>query len=127
MKSANIILLNPRGEFLLQLRDNKLGVDYPGYWGLIGGVGEKGETPLQTIKREIKEEIGCKVSNINFLFETHLNPNVLYTFQGEIKKEVKDIDLTEGQKIQYFKFKEIKELHLIPMVKKLILEEKWKQ
>lgn len=126
MECANIILLNPQGEILFQLRDNKSEVSYPGYWGLIGGEIEKGETPLEAINREIEEEIGCNVIKIKFLFETDMSPNILYTFKGEIKEEIKNINLTEGEKIQYFKFKEIKDLHLIPLVKKLILEKKWK-
>ena len=60
-KSVAIILKNSKNELLLQLRDEKPEIVYLGYWGFIGGGVEDGETELQAIKREIKEEIDCDI------------------------------------------------------------------
>ena len=51
---ASIILENDKGEFLLYLRDNKPDIPFPGYWDLIGGHVEEGETPEEALIREVK-------------------------------------------------------------------------
>ncbi|MBU1988692.1 MAG: NUDIX domain-containing protein, partial [Nanoarchaeota archaeon] len=59
IKATKIILVNQRNkEVLLYLRDNKPSIPHPGYWDLFGGSIEEGESPLESIKREVKEEIG---------------------------------------------------------------------
>ena len=45
-KSVGIFILNNKKELLLQLRDNKKGIDYPGHWGLISGEINAGESEV---------------------------------------------------------------------------------
>ena len=52
-----IIIENPEGNVLLQLRENKPGVPFANHWTLPGGKVEIGETPLQAAVRELKDEI----------------------------------------------------------------------
>jgi 8-oxo-dGTP pyrophosphatase MutT (NUDIX family) len=47
-----------QGNYLLQMRDQKAGIFYPGYWGLFGGAVDSGESPDQTLRRELEEELG---------------------------------------------------------------------
>ncbi len=104
-KASKIILINPKKEILLYLRDNKPTISHPDYWDFIGGEGEKGETSLQTIQREIKEEINSRVSEIKILNSEIYNPlntNVTF-FKGKINENIENINLTEGQKLGFFK------------------------
>ena len=48
-------------KYLLQLRDNKKNIFFPGYWGLFGGRIDKNELQFKAVKREIKEETNLKV------------------------------------------------------------------
>lgn len=48
----------PRREVVLQLRDEKAGVGWPGHWSMPGGGAEADETPLETSLRELLEETG---------------------------------------------------------------------
>jgi 8-oxo-dGTP pyrophosphatase MutT (NUDIX family) len=56
--SAGVILVDPQGRVLMQLRDDDPTIMFPGHWGLTGGAAHAGETPEQTARREVEEETG---------------------------------------------------------------------
>ncbi len=60
MGSSAIILYNKKGQILLQLR-SAYKKRFANHWGLFGGHIDKGETPEETLIREIKEELGYEV------------------------------------------------------------------
>ena len=64
--------MDPQGCILLQLRDDRPDIMFPGHWGITGGTGQKGETPQETASREVLEETGLCVS--------HLAPFKVYRF-----------------------------------------------
>ena len=55
------------GKLLMLLRDDIPTIPSPDTWSLIGGTMEDGETPLETLKREVQEEIGVVPSNITYI------------------------------------------------------------
>jgi len=69
--SAGIILVNRRGQILLELRASDPAIPYPGYWGLTGGGGLPGETPEATALREVEEETGWRVPSMTFFRVYH--------------------------------------------------------
>lgn len=71
---ASAILIDSRGRFLLQQRDDVSGIAQPGKIGLFGGHREDGETYLECVVREIREEIGYFISPDRF--------HHLVTYQG---------------------------------------------
>lgn len=62
--SAGVILVDPQGRVLMQLRDDNPKIMFPGYWGLTGGAGNPGETPEQIARREVIEETGLTLDKI---------------------------------------------------------------
>ena len=54
---AAALLIDTRGRFLLQQRDNVPGILFPGKIGLFGGHREGNETFLECVVREVHEEI----------------------------------------------------------------------
>ena len=64
---------NQLGKYLFFLRDNKLTIPNPNTYGLLGGGVEVGETALEALKREIKEESNIEIYNIEELGEKIFN------------------------------------------------------
>ncbi|AHF75413.1 NUDIX hydrolase [Sodalis praecaptivus] len=60
LAGSNVIILDERGDILLQQRLN-------GHWGLPGGLLELGESLEETARREVLEETGLTVGNLKFL------------------------------------------------------------
>jgi 8-oxo-dGTP diphosphatase len=103
------ILLNDQGEVLLQQRDHKPGLRYPGYWTLFGGAVEDGETPDDAIVRELWEELELQLP---LMFWKHYDcpartvPGILTTvnhlYVGQMKRPLETLTLHEGQAMAYF-------------------------
>jgi 8-oxo-dGTP diphosphatase len=64
--AIRVITQDNQGRILLLKRANS---EYgEGQWCLPGGKLDYGDTPVHTVEREIKEETGLAVSDVNFLF-----------------------------------------------------------
>jgi 8-oxo-dGTP diphosphatase len=116
LKISQIIFRNPQGKFLVYLRDNNPEIPFPNHWDLIGGHVEKGELPLEALKREVMEEIEYDLKKYNFwkkymCIKGDVSPNVKYIFEGIIDKPIEDIPLHEGQYLRFVDEEEIKELN----------------
>ena len=70
------ILIDDRGRYLLQLRDEAPQIWYPGHWGLFGGSVEPGEDELAALRRELCEELELKFAQARLFarFEFDLRP-----------------------------------------------------
>jgi 8-oxo-dGTP pyrophosphatase MutT (NUDIX family) len=65
---AAVIVLDDR-KYLMQLRDQKPGIFYPGHWGLFGGGIDTGESPEAALRRELEEELRLTASSVRYLTE----------------------------------------------------------
>jgi len=124
---AAIIFENDNGEFLLYKRDNKPGIPFPGYWDLIGGHVEEGETPEQALVREVKEEIDIDLKEFDFYkkFECLTGDayeNIKYIYTGKINIPVEKIRLLEGDRPQYFSREEIPNVNFANILKSIVME-----
>lgn len=66
-ETCGAIIDNGEGKILLQLREDKPSVDFPGTWSTFGGALEDDETPLEALQRELMEEIEYEVTDAEYL------------------------------------------------------------
>lgn len=62
-QGVDVWIINSKKEILIQKRSSKKSLE-PNVWAMTGGSVIKGENPLDTLKREVFEELGIKL-NIN--------------------------------------------------------------
>lgn len=129
IKSA-FCIIKRKGRILLYLRDNEAHIPAPNHWAFLGGRVENGETPLEAVKRELNEEINCKVHNIEFIDkiirenDSEENDETFFIFKGAINENLDKIRLFEGQKLGYFTFEECLKLKMAPIFKNFLMNNK---
>ena len=100
---CGLIIENAEGEILLQLRDNKPGLEYPNCWGTFGGQIEEGETPQEALVREIKEELDYDVESLRLYRVYSFDGYDIYMFSIVNKKiTLNNFDVREGQRARFF-------------------------
>lgn len=113
---SGVAIINEENKVLLQRRaDNDC-------WGFIGGMMEIGESIEETAKREVFEEVGIKLQEINF-FKVYSGQDFYYkypnghevfnvvnffTYKGNIAAAI-NIDFKEVKEAKFFRFDEIPE------------------
>lgn len=107
---AIIFIENDKGEFLIQKTSKEKG----GYYSSTGGHIDSGETPLNTIKREVLEELGVNIDKDNIVEYGAILHDKTIIFLYYIKKNI-DINKVKLQKeevdyVKYMSKNEINEL-----------------
>lgn len=83
--------------FLMQLRDDRENILYPGKWGLFGGHLELDETPETGLIREVREEINYLVRKPT-LFRCYSDRLYRrYIFFSPLEVSLNSLELHEGQ------------------------------
>ncbi len=122
LRSVGALINDRRGRVLLQRRDAKTSIYFPGLWGVFGGSCEGEETPEQAILREIREELSVSVPAAEMFLKWDINcrylgeePRERFFFEVAFDdKMVSDIDLREGAEYRFFVVNEL------PAVKEIV-------
>ena len=98
---AIIYIENSNGEFLIQKTSKEKGSIY----SATGGHIDHGETPYETIVREVEEEIGLDISNEDIVSLGHICVDFPVRFIFYLKKDVNiddlKLDKTEVESMHY--------------------------
>lgn len=123
-KTINIVIIGvvrDGNKFLLTYRDEKdrLHSWANNHWQLPGGGMEFGETPKQTVIREMNEELGIKITKATLIpnLVTKLKDNwqgILISFVCEYDKKQKIKLNNEASRFGWFTVDEIKKLKTLP-------------
>ena len=113
-----VVIRNSKGEFLMQKRSLSKGGD----WGVTGGHPKSGETPIEGIITEVKEELGLDFSKEKFIeYDSGCDGSDCYKMYYVTKDiNIKDISIQEEElsEVRWFTLKELQD-----MVKKKELNE----
>ena len=105
-----IAIENSKGEFLMQKRVPSKGGD----WGVTGGHPKAGETPIEGIITEVKEELGLDFSNEEFIqYDSGCDGKDCYKMYFVNKDiDIKDISIQEEElsEVRWFSMEELKEM-----------------
>jgi 8-oxo-dGTP pyrophosphatase MutT (NUDIX family) len=101
--------------YLMQLRDQKPGIFYPGHWGLFGGAIDPGESPEQSMQRELQEELGLSVTSVRYFTEFEFDFSfaghgrlIRRFFEVPIERDILDrLTQREGETMRLFTAREI--------------------
>ena len=105
-----VVIRNSNGEFLMQKRTQNKGGD----WGVTGGHPKSGETPIEGIITEVKEELGLDFSNENFiLYDYGCDGKDCYKMYF-VNKDINLNDITiqkeELSEVKWFSMDELKHM-----------------
>ena len=105
-----VVIRNSNGEFLMQKRSQNKGGD----WGVTGGHPKSGETPIEGIITEVKEELGLDFSNENFiLYDSGCDGKDCYKMYF-VNKDIDLNDITiqkeELSEVRWFSMDELKHM-----------------
>ena len=105
-----VVIRNSKGEFLMQKRALSKGGD----WGVTGGHPKSGETPIEGIITEVKEELGLDFSNEKFIeYDSGCDGKDCYKMYFVNKDvEINDITIQEDElsEVRWFSIDELKEM-----------------
>ncbi|ARE73042.1 hypothetical protein B6R96_03075 [Streptomyces sp. Sge12] len=107
-KGTAALLVNPRGQYLLHLRDaNKPEICDPGTWSIPGGGREGNESAHEAIVRELKEETGLTVPLEPFTVVDCTSPDgrekgQIQVYLGAWDGDADGLPLGEGIMLRWF-------------------------
>ena len=109
MFSVALAMLQRDGRWLLQLRDDIDSIIYPGHWGLFGGHLEPGESPAESVVRELKEEISWSPpATLQPWFSDASGGRTVHVFRGELTVPLDQLYLKEGQDLRLASLEELR-------------------
>ena len=117
---SGAIVCAPEGRILCQLRDDKPGILFPGYWTCSpGGHVEPGEAPEKAIVRELREEFEIEVTGLQplktLVREDGYAPGIYHSFTATLATPLDQVKCNEGQKVDFFRPEEIRRMRIHPI------------
>jgi 8-oxo-dGTP diphosphatase len=103
----------------MHLRDDSPGIVWPGYWSLLGGSCDPGESPAQAITRELQEEAGLDVEGLTecfSIFDAEGSRQWDTFFLGHWDGDETALYLREGIKLQFFTPDELASIAVPPYI-----------
>ncbi len=87
------LLLLDDSRYIMQLRDVKPHIFYPGHWGLFGGALDEGETEADALRRELHEELGFTPRNLSRFVRLDFDLSAIGA--GKLYRAVYEVPVTQ--------------------------------
>ncbi|MEW2514722.1 NUDIX domain-containing protein [Streptomyces sp. NPDC046870] len=125
--NASAIIHDGRGRYLLHLRDaNKPWIWEPGCWSLLGGGREpQDRTLLDTVRRELREEAGLAVADLEPYAVEHVTGTdgtrmPIQLFTGLWNGDPARLPLTEGVMLAWVRPEKFPHMTMLPSTRELL-------
>jgi 8-oxo-dGTP pyrophosphatase MutT (NUDIX family) len=129
---ATCILMDEKGQILILKRSNKVGT-YKGFWSGVAGYVEKGEKPIDTAFKEIREETGLNNNDVELIktiepievtdfYEGKRYDWKIYPFLFKTGKKSKVQIDWEHTKYRWIKPSELESFEAVPRLKEVVLK-----
>ncbi|MGW7004184.1 NUDIX hydrolase [Streptomyces sp. NPDC054933] len=105
------LIVNPAGQYLLHLRDDRPICD-PFTFSLLGGGPENGESPKMAIVRELKEEVGLDIPDLVPFGLVESPGRCIQVFLGYWDGDATALPLSEGILVHWFDYDKLPDLKL---------------
>ena len=107
-----VIIYKYDQSILLQLRDPFPSIILPSHWGAFGGTVETGEVILDTVYRELWEELHYEPQKIQKFRKFTDSEQILHVFYCKLELPTSNLVLGEGVEMALFSIDEILSGHL---------------
>lgn len=120
LRVAGVILYRG-GRVLLQHRDDRPDIRWPGAWAIFGGHVEPGETPEEAARREIEEEVGLRLPGpLALVYHGDDGDRERFMFAAPLACEPEELTLGEGQGLGLFSEGELDALPVVPIHRRIL-------
>jgi len=96
--NAVCAIISYNNKILVQKRDIKKNIFFPGHYGLFGGAIEKNENKKKALQRELLEEIGIKFKMSRFFYLTSINMDFKKIRYKKYDRTVYEIKINKNEK-----------------------------
>lgn len=115
------MILYRDGKVLLQHRDDRPDIGWPGAWAIFGGHVEPGETPEAAALREVEEELGLRLDGpLALVFHGVDDERERFFFAAPLRVPPEQLTLHEGQGMALLSREEIETYPLVPAHREIL-------
>lgn len=115
------MILHREGKVLLQHRDDKPEIVWPGAWAIFGGHVEHGEEPEAAARREMEEELGLRLEGpLPLLYHEVRDGRERFMYTAPLTVPLEELVLTEGQGMALLSREELDVYGVVPIHREIL-------
>ena len=117
------VILHREGRVLLQHRDDKPEIRFPGAWAIFGGHVEDGEEPEEAARREMEEELGLRLEGpLTLAHHSVREDRERFFYAAPLPVPPEELTLHEGQGMALLSREDLETYPLVPLHREILRE-----